>query len=557
MALTVLGVAQVISTSAYLLVRGTPAAVEGSALLVGNLYPFACAWWAQRPGGYLAGTRTALAFAVAVTVTLALTTGGLSSPFMPILITIPSADYSASGPRGVLALGCVAVVAALAVALVDTFGWVDHAALPAEVVLPSAAIFLVHCVLVMVAVNLGLARARARATRELAAARDAALSASHAKSAFLAMMSHELRTPLTGISGMLDILVASASERETLRRLEVARTSTRALRTILDDVLDLSKIEAGRLELNLSPGRPADIVRAVADLFAVTARERGIDLRVDIDPRCEGMGMLDAARLRQVVSNLVGNAIKFTDSGQVSVKARVEPGKPGRLLIAVKDSGIGIPANRIPELFRPFVQVHEATRAAGGTGLGLAITRSLVEKMGGTVAVSSAVGVGSTLTVDVPLPGFEADPRSIASPQPLVAAPGSEVPLRILVAEDSPIVRSVIEGLLELLGHRAQFAENGMQAVECAKSGLFDLILMDMKMPVLDGLVATRMIRGLPPPHGRARIIGLSADAFAENRDHALAVGCDDYLLKPIDLDALRDALATAMRAREQRRGDA
>ncbi len=553
-ALRVLGGAQLASTGAYLLLRGPPRLIEGIALAVGNVYPFVCAAWARRPGAYTAATRTALGLAIGVTTTLALATGCLRSPFALILITIPSADFSASGPRGVVALGGFALLAALLVAAVDGLGWLDALALPAEVQAPATAAFLLHCIVVMAAVNLSVARARARATHDLAAARDAALGASQAKSAFLAMMSHELRTPLTGIAGLLELLAASPLEGETRRHVDAARASARALRAILDDILDLSKIEAGRLEIALAPGRPSEVLRAVADLFAVAARDRGIDLRVDIDPRCEEYAMIDAARLRQIISNLVGNAVKFTDRGHVGLSARVEPGDPPRLVIVVVDSGIGIPPERVAELFQPFVQVHGPRRAAGGTGLGLAISRRLVEMMGGTIAVSSAAGVGSTFTVDAPLTPAQAPAQAPVSVRLGAIKPGGVEPLRVLVAEDSPIVRMVLDGLLRRLGHPPVFAEDGQQAVERAKAERFDLILMDMQMPVLDGLEATRAIRELPPPNGRARIAGLSADAFAESRALAIEAGCDDYLLKPIELEALSEALATAIRLRDQQR---
>ena len=541
-ALRVLGTAQVVSSAAYLLVRGAPSAAEAAVLALGDLYPFLCAALCLRPGGYTLGTRLAAGLAVTVTTGLCLLTGGLGSPFLPILVTVPSADFSVGGQRGVWALGALALAACGVLIGFEALGWVRHLALPDSVRATATAIFVIHCIVVMLAVNLGVALARTRATRELAAARDAAEAASRAKSSFLAMMSHEVRTPLTGIRGTLDLL-AETQDAQSRELVEVARSSAAALRRLLDDILEFSKLEAGGVAIARTTCSPGALLREVAALFATEAKGRGLALATEVDASCDPPASLDALRLRQVVSNLISNALKFTREGGVTLRAAA---RGGRLEVSVEDTGIGIPAARLGELFQPFVQVHAPGRGESGTGLGLVICRRVVEAMGGTIDVKSSAGAGSTFSFVVPLAaaaaaGVDAGARSAPRPAQVEA-------LRVLVAEDTPGIRRVLEAILRRRGHSVALAGDGRDAIARASAEDFDLVLMDMQMPECDGLAATRAIRALGSPRGEVRIVALSADAFAERQAEARAAGCDDYLTKPIDFEALAAVLAATPR---------
>ena len=384
---------------------------------------------------------------------------------------------------------------------------------------------------------------RRRHEEGLRQARDAAEAAAQAKARFLAMMSHELRTPMTGIVGVIDLLRDSRLDGEQRHLMNVLSNSADGLLTVLNDVLDYSKIEAGRLELERIDFRPSTVAREVIDLLSHAASQRGNRLNADwcddTLPALRG----DPTRLRQVLYNLVGNAIKFTEHGTVTLSLASAPLPDGRiaLRIAVADTGVGIDPEVQPLLFRPFQQADDSTtRRFGGTGLGLAICRHLVESMDGEIDVDSRVGEGSTFRVQLRLeaahdaapPGHgRADARSARS-------------LRLLVAEDNPTNRLLIGTRLRRRGHDVTLAEDGVQAVAAAAREDWDLVLMDMQMPGLDGAGATRAIRALTGARGRVPIVALTADALPEFRARHMSCGLDDYLTKPIDWAALDATLA-------------
>jgi PAS domain S-box-containing protein len=392
---------------------------------------------------------------------------------------------------------------------------------------------------------------RQRYENDLEQARDAAQSAANAKSQFLAMMSHELRTPMTGIIGMVDLLNDSRLSDEQRHFVGVLRNSAESLLTVVNDVLDYSKIEAGRLDLEQIDFRPDTVVRDVLELLASAASQRGNNLRADWHEGSVPALRGDPTRLRQLLINLVGNAIKFTERGTVAVGLDVHPEDDGRIALhfEVRDTGVGIAPEVLPTLFRPFQQADSSTtRRFGGTGLGLAICRHLVEAMGGEIGVESTPGVGSTFRFSVRLA------QALGQPAPRDAGPQAAATtirsLRVLVAEDNPTNRLLISTRLRRASHRVDLVENGLEAIEAARTEDYDLILMDMQMPELDGAGATRAIRLLPGPRASVPIIALTADALPEFRERYMASGLDDYLTKPIDWRELDRAMLRCVSGR-------
>jgi PAS domain S-box-containing protein len=369
--------------------------------------------------------------------------------------------------------------------------------------------------------------------------------ASRAKSEFLATMSHEIRTPLNGVIGLTSLLQSTALDARQREYVGGIQSSGEALLGLINDILDFSKIEAGHLTLERRPLDPRQLVRELVALFAVEAQARGLRLHEQVDPAVPPRLVGDPMRLRQVLLNLVGNALKFTERGAVGISVSLEEeSADGALLrIAVHDTGIGIAPEVQSRLFAPFTQADVSmTRRYGGTGLGLAICKRLVEAMGGQIGVESTPGVGSTFWLTLHLPRLLATAeRPLASPQIGPAAPvagAADGPRgRVLVAEDNPINRLVVVGLLEVLGCAVHTAEDGRQAVEAVAQEDYDLVLMDLHMPELDGFAATAAIREQERAEGGGRrlpIVALTADALTTDGDRSLAAGMDDHLAKPV-----------------------
>jgi PAS domain S-box-containing protein len=386
---------------------------------------------------------------------------------------------------------------------------------------------------------------RKRHEIELEEARRRAEEAAEVKSRFLANMSHEIRTPLNGIIGVGRLLAEDPLPPASADAVGTIVESGEHLLALINDILDLAKLDAERMRLASEAVDVRALVRGCRDIVAEAARAKGLELRLDLDEALPSRVLADPVRLRQILLNLASNAVKFTFDGEVVIAARAapaaSPGATSTLRFEIRDSGIGIDPDHIDRLFDAFEQVDaSSTRSAGGTGLGLAICRRLAHLMGGEIDVESQPGLGSTFALTVPLPVVE-------TPSPdRVARTELEVPegLRVLVAEDNPVNQKVILRMLDRAGVQAELAENGREAVEAAEADTYDIILMDIQMPVLNGLDATRAIRQAtgraPPP----RIVALTANALASDREACVAAGMDGFLTKPVQPAELRAALA-------------
>ena len=388
---------------------------------------------------------------------------------------------------------------------------------------------------------------RKRDEAAMVLAKDQAIRSDRAKSKFLAFMSHEMRTPLNGILGVLDLLKTTQLDGRQERYVNVATFSSEALLHQVNDALDVTHIDTGSLALSPRPFRPSDVIEGVAASLEPLAREKGLRMSVEIPADMRGKFIGDGARVGQILTNLIGNAVKFTNKGEISVSASGSPRQSEtRLVINVTDTGRGIPNSYLELVFDDHVVLSDAEgRLSRGDGLGLSIARKIARAMGGEITVSSTEGKGSTFTLNIPLvPVLEhGGVTKVDALAANVVDTASRGKKRVLIVEDNPINRSVLSDMLDGLGHEVAEAENGEKGIELAAKRAFDLIIMDISMPGMDGIQTTAEIRRSHGPNQHIPIYGLSAYADEENRSHAETVGMSGFFTKPIRLNRLRHML--------------
>lgn len=425
-------------------------------------------------------------------------------------------------------------------------GAVSRGMLAAVVAIATLAFMLVALLLAFLDRRLEARAASEAALREmnedLKRAKMEAEAANRAKSAFLATMSHEVRTPMNGVLGMLEATLRARIDESARDYLVTARDSAVNLLSILNDILDYSKLEAGQMQLERLSFSVRQMADDVVSMLGGAAEKKRLQLQVDVSADTPEWIVGDPTRFRQILLNLVSNALKFTGSGSVRIAVTYMAGAlPHLVRVEVRDTGPGIPADVRERLFNRFNQADASTtRRFGGTGLGLAICRELSHCMGGDIGVESEVGKGSTFWFEIPT---EAGTQPEVKTEKRIAALAGRA-LRILVAEDNPVNQKVLRTLMSGQGHELVFVNDGGAAILAASSGGFDLILMDVSMPVMDGPAAAREIRKLPAPIGVTPIIALTANAMTGDRESYLADGMNDYVSKPIDLDLLLAAIA-------------
>jgi len=410
---------------------------------------------------------------------------------------------------------------------------------------PSGALGLGAAALMLFASAAAISRDSARNSRSLLNALAAAEDANHAKSKFLATMSHEIRTPLNGVLGMAQAMAADELSPVQRERLDVVRQSGQGLLAILNDILDISKIEAGKLELEQIQFSLSEVLIGCHAAFTPIAERNGLSFNLAIDPDARGIYEGDPTRVRQICYNLISNAVKFTESGEVKVS--IKKNEDG-ICLSVRDTGIGLSPEQVSKLFEKFAQADASTtRRFGGTGLGLSIVQHLIKAMGGDISVESTPGQGSTFIVTLPMPRISDEPqaRTPQVDQPSLALDLSTANFRVLVAEDNSVNQLVIKTILHQAGITPTIVSNGLLAVEAWTGDDWDIILMDIQMPEMDGVTATRAIRNAESAGSRRRtpIIALTANAMTDQVAEYRTAGFDGHVAKPIEAERLYEAL--------------
>mgnify|MGYP000138230616 CR=1 FL=1 len=527
----------------------------GNILLLVALALGGVSWSAARGGSrWLLGQVFAACIWVGVVALAGFSGGGLIAPVVVVIPVVPAIAGLVSGPKSVVAWTVLGVLPGIGFYVfqdaIPAPRLADDVLLTMRLMAATGAVLLVGITVWTYeqsrreqAALLQASHAEAQLAREAAEqAQEQAEMANRAKSAFLATMSHEIRTPLTAVVGVAEVLRGTGLEAEQARQLGLLEGAGRTLLGLVDDVLDLSRIESGQLELERIPVDVSELVQDVGAILQVRAQTRGVRLTCRHDGQAWVWG--DPLRLRQILLNLVGNAVKFTEDGDVTVHSRVEARSDGaglRGTLVVEDTGVGIPVSQQSAVFGAFVQADQGTaRRFGGSGLGLNIVGHLVRLMDGTITLESKRGEGTVVTVRMP---FEAaEPVRPTHPQQV---DGGARPLRVLLAEDNPINQEVVRLMLQRFDCEVDIAENGGEAVSMVRKARepYDLVLMDCQMPGVDGFEATRRLRsaGVDTP-----IIALTANATPSDRARCMAAGMDDFTSKPLTLADLRRVLAIA-----------
>ncbi|MBO9707749.1 MAG: response regulator [Caulobacter sp.] len=465
---------------------------------------------------------------------------GVPAPFILFPIVVLTAFRL--GPRG--AASASMIVACVAIPLTVRGLWSDQIFTGWPQAQQNRVVQAFVGMLFVTSLATGLALAQQERLRRLLvrreqltrAARSRALAANEAKTEFLATMSHEIRTPLNSVLGFTQLLVGRQDlPADARRQLSLIDSAGTALLTVVNDILDFSRVEAGQVELLFQPTSAAAVLHDAVGIIRPEAENKGLTVEVEVQDPVGGLHDLDGLRLRQVLLNLLNNAVKFTEAGRIRACLTVEAGDiEDRLKFEIIDTGVGIAVERQGRLFQRFSQIDSsASRAYGGAGLGLAISKALVDLMGGRIGADSAPGRGSVFWVELSAP--EVEVFDVAEPEP-TAEPGAA---RILLVDDHPMNREIGSALLALVGCRVETAENGQQAVAKAARGGYDIILMDIHMPEMDGLAATRAIRALEGPLGDIPIIAMSADALPQQVERCYAAGMVDHVAKPVQREVL------------------